>query len=678
MEHSARLAPIVDRVLWASGPEDLLRVVPELIVETPPLTMLEDGPGVLLSDPGPFLSGVTTYLCDCMEGLASRDPLIDASGIMVRQDPVVAALLPLFLECGRPGTRAQLVPAISLVWAASGLISGRAPWLGHLPGPLAQRWMVAQGKLESATDESRFESVRRIGDRLGARLGAAISLARVEGVAIPAGGLVRRIMTNPLVFAHPHGSLDPGEDLPEVAGLLNAPLDPDMLSHLFAAAELAWSGLRDRVARRKSTPVDSVLHQLAGQATAANALLDPIAGPVFIRSLPELVGVKHLRTSGLDARVARALLSEAALRPLAAAWADLITPLKTWDVVSALSSLVTPIWPTTGGWQIRGKYQRSGARWSLRVPSTRREDHAVVAVRMAEVVEAAKLTHERARDLVQARWRQQIGEFPDAVHTWTGDVGLAAFASPVKAVEFAERIHSSIPGPDGILREEGAGPVVAVSPDLRVGVGLAFGAVDGGTDGECTWLDGAAVGAALSLIGRGSPTLRTHDPLNIRRVVGEVDGLRSNGVASDPSLIQVLPASIVHPIHMHSSGDEAGGISEDFHFYPVPYWWDDGGRVWVWLELGSRLQGGPAELVVLNRVMFRDIHSRDVALQHSDLHDESSAVPGLAESGPELEDKQPPAWHPFDAMEREGLTPTRTEDPWARLDANPVVEIDDE
>jgi len=677
VEHSARIAPIADRISWATGPGDILKVVPELLAETPPMAELEDGPAILLSTPGPFLTGIVTFLCGCLEERSDGDALVDASEATVREDPAVQALLPLWLECGRPGSRIQSVPALAAIWASSALVSGNAPWLSRLPGPLVDRWRTAQASLHAASDEARYAGQRRIADRLSARLGASISLARASGVPLPAGGLVRRIMTNRLVFSYPHGHLDPRADLAEVAGLLRAPLDGAMLTHLFDAAEVAWTGIRERLAKHKSTPVDGVLHQLVGQGNATQAMLDPVAGAALIRCLPVLVGLQDLRSSGLDARVARGLLSEHALRPLAAAWTDLVGPVQIWSVLSALASLVTPIWPEAGGWQVRGRHHQPAASWSLRLPRTEASEHAVVAVRMSEILDAIRHHGPLARRMVQEQLRQVIQDFPGAEWAWVGDTGVVVFAGPERAVVFAERVHKAIPGPDGILSADDAGTPVAVSPDLRAGVGMAWGPVDGGTDGECTWLDGQAVGTAMALTGRGAPTLRADDPLNIRSAVGQPDGLRSHGIVADASLIEALQAAMSHPRHLQGTDEEVAGVGEDFLFYPVPYWWDDGSRVWVWLELGRRVRGGPAELAVFDRVMFRDIHSRDRALDRSDIQAEPERP--AAEDAPGT--AQPAAgggWTSFDLKDRVESDPAHSEDPWASLESGPVVEIDDE
>jgi hypothetical protein len=119
------------------------------------------------------------------------------------------------------------------------------------------------------------------------------------------------------------------------------------------------------------------------------------------------------------------------------------------------------------------------------------------------------------------------------------------------------------------------------------------------------------------------------------------------------------------------------GISEDFRFYPVPYWWEEDGSVWMWVELGSRLSGGPCELAVLNRVMFRDIHSRDAGLERSDIS-ESAPPPELAGAGQDESIGASLGWGGFEAVDREPRQPTQAADPWARMAETPEVEIDDD
>jgi hypothetical protein len=279
-----------------------------------------------------------------------------------------------------------------------------------------------------------------------------------------------------------------------------------------------------------------------------------------------------------------------------------------------------------------------------------------------------------------------MGAYPGAVSTLAGDMGLAAFSDPERAVHFAEMVHCEIPGSDGILTQGDGGVQVAVPPDLRVGVGLAWGRVDGGTDGVTTWLEGPAVGTAMALMGQAGPTLRVNDPLSIRSAVGQADGLKSDGIVADRSLLDALLRTLRHPAHTHGSKEEVAGIAEDFRCYPVPYWWDDGSRVWIWLELGLRLSEGPAELTVVSRSMFKDIHNRDRELEHSDI----APPPGISftseapsRSAPEPAAPAAPAdpakdWSPFDALGRGSLRSAGTTDPWAQIDDGPQLEIDDD
>jgi hypothetical protein len=445
----------------------------------------------------------------------------------------------------------------------------------------------------------------------------------------------------------------------------------------------------ERVAKRKPTGVDGILHQLVGQKSGASVLMDPIAGPALLRALPGLVDTKQLMAAGLDGRVAKAMLSDRALRPLAATWTDLVRPVRVWEVISTLAGMVTPVWPDKAGVQVRGTHHHPAARWSLRLPRIGSSAHAVAAVRLAPLIDQAMVHHPRARETVQACWAALLDVFPGAVSTLTGDMGLVAFSDPERAVHFAETVHSEFPGSDGILGQGEDGDQIAVSPDLRVGVGLAWGRVDGGTDGASTWLEGPAVGTAMALTGQGRPTLRVNDPLSIRSVIGQSDGLRSDGIVADRSLLDALLRTLRHPVHTHGSSDEVAGIAEDFRFYPVPYWWDDGSRVWVWLELGGRLSDGPAELTVISRAMFKDIHSRDRELEHSDLAPPpaiSLTSEAPSKSGPDPSTPAAPAapaapakdWSPFDALGRGSLRSAGTTDPWAQIDDGPQLEIDDD
>jgi len=536
--------------------------------------------------------------------------------------------------------------------------------------------MTAFGVLEALDRDQRFEVCRRIADRLSARMGAALTLCRQQGVDVPGRGLIREIMTNPLVFALPYGSLNPQNGLADVAGMLDNPIDGKMLGQMFRVVEVASSGIRSRVAKRKGSPLDNLLHHLTASSSAAAVLMDPVTGPAVVRSLSSLVGVKDLQEAGLDARVSKAMLADSALRPMASAWGELVGPVRAWGLISALASLVEPIWSEPNGWQVQGVHRPPAAKWSLRLPRSQVVEHSVVAVRFVELVAAAQIHGQGARPALKACWAKMVAKHPGVVDAWVADTAVAVFADPAEAVRFSESVHSELPGAEGIIRDPSTGAEFAVAPDMRVGVGLAWGRVDGGTDGALTWLNGPAVGEAVALAGRGSPSLRANDPLSIRRVAGQPDGLHSDGIVASGPFIACLQSCIAHPIHLFGSSEEVGGIADDFRFYPVPYWWEDGSRVWMWLELNGRGSAGPAELAVFNRVMFRDIHSRDLALERSDISAES--VSGAGKMPVSDEPDVGPAWNPFDALDRSESRDAGTTDPWAQLDAGPEVEIDDE
>ena len=179
---------VAERIGWAQSADDLIRLIPRLSQEAPPLAMLADGPAFLLGSPVPFLTGLVECVCDAVQSEQSYDTLIDASDTTVREDPLVQVLLALWSECGRAGARCQGVPTLAVVWAVSALVSGQAHWLNRLPGPLAYRWTEVQAQLSG---EGRAACLQKMTARIGARMGAAILLARGEGIEIPAGGLAR-------------------------------------------------------------------------------------------------------------------------------------------------------------------------------------------------------------------------------------------------------------------------------------------------------------------------------------------------------------------------------------------------------------------------------------------------------------------------------------------------------
>lgn len=664
------LEALVDRLDWAAGTDQVLAVMPRLADELPPLEWLDQAPAILLPTPLPLLTGLLSAMCDALESVGTPDPLVDSAPAEAGKDPLVASLLALWLQCGRPGCRSQAVPALALAWAASGLVAGQAGWIRRIPAPLAERWTAASRVLEQAGSEAH---IRMLSERLGARLGAAQGLAIAAGVGLSGQTITRAIMTNPLMIACPAQSMEPLEDLARVGALLQTELDPALMGALFPVAQVAWRGVSDRVRTRSASSLDSVLSQLIGPGGAPAALMDPIVGPALIRALPELVQPADLRSAGLEPRVAKAMLSERALRPLSAAWVDLVTPLRTWGVLSTVVSWVTPIWSTGSGVEVKDREHPPSARWSLRLPRIGTRPHAVVAVRLSGLIEAAEV--ECAREGMATIWRTLVEAEADAVGMMVHDTGIAVFTCPERAAHFAHSAHQKLPGNLGIMTHPISGEELAVPPDMRVGIGLAWGEVDGGTDGAGVWFEGRAVAAAVALMGQARPSLRTQDPLGIRAAVGQPDGLRSDGIVAESSFIEALKERLEPALHRRGSTDMVGGVGEDFRFYPVPYWWEAAAEVWMWVQLESRGEAGAAELIVFSRVMFRDIHSRDRDLERSDIREPPSEIDQAPPSvGVAPADK--PGWSPFDAIGRGGVVANA--DPWAQLDGEPEVEFDDE
>ncbi len=104
----------------------------------------------------------------------------------------------------------------------------------------------------------------------------------------------------------------------------------------------------------------------------------------------------------------------------------------------------------------------------------------------------------RAQALIGAAWHQLVADAPDALHQRVGCLGLSTFTSGLDAVAFAERSTRTLSGPRFLDAGEAA-PAFEVGPDVRVSAGIAWGRIQGGTDGRSVALDGRVVGRALAL-----------------------------------------------------------------------------------------------------------------------------------------------------------------------------------
>jgi hypothetical protein len=687
MEVADRMGPILGSCQWAGGMDDLLRVVPELAEELPPMERvpgsLVRGNAIPLPGASAVLAGVASFLCGVLEDPDSVDNLVDAREASVRDDPVVHALVAMWRDADRPGSRVLVLPALAAAWSLSGLVGGEPDLVAHLPGPLASRCVDRTRQLHEANAAEAAVLEARLAARLAARVGAAITLARSSGVPVPAGGIVRRLLTNPLVSLYRMDRLDPEANFVHVCRILRSPMDPAMVEMLFAAGKLAWSAVNQRLAGRKPRPVDRLIGAISVPGDSSSVLLDPELSPALIRCLADLIDARSLRSHGFDSRHAKRLLTDQALRPLSAAWGDVVGSLRTWTVLSAVVDRIAPLWSGMEGDEEVTEPIAISARWSLRVPSGLglRQDHAIVAVRFADLVDITQPNPDRARAILRRVTASVVSGFPDGLWTWMGDYGLAAFPTAGTAIRFGEAIRSTIPGPEGILEDTVNGSPLVVRPGLQLSIGMDWGRVDGGTDGATTWLEGPAVSGAIELTGGGAPTMSMHDPLEIRSATSEHAGLRSQGVIATPSFVAAIERGLSSEVHRFGEDTEAAGVSVDFRLYPVSSWWERDGTVRMWVEMGDRRRGGPAELICLNRLMFRDIHRRDQG---------ATGLAPLVESEPEPQldfvddetdvsissSKEAPEWDPFLSGDRPVKRKRSVDDLWTSLSEEPDVEVD--
>ncbi len=689
MEVADRLRPILTRCEWAGSIEALLGIVPELAEEIPPLERVPgsrvDGPGIPLPGASSVLAGVATFMCSTLEDTKVVDGLVDARESSVRDDPVVHALVTMWQDADRPGSQVMILPALSAAWALSGLLGEDAELMGHLPGPLATRCVERLRQLRGTYASATLGIESRLASRLSARVGAAITLSRTGGVNIPAGGVIRRILMNPLVSLYRPQRLDPRRDFVRVCNLLRAPMDPGLVELLFEAGKLAWSEVNQRIAGRKPRPVDRLLGTMRTPGDATSVLLDPMLGPGLLRCLGDLVDVKTLRGVGFDARMAKQLLNDQALRPLSGAWGDVVRPLRSWRVLSAVVDQIAPLWSGTEGDEEVTQPRSISARWSLRVPGGLgvRPHHAVVATRFADIISSSQSSPERTRAVLRRVWDAKLREVNDALWAWTADVGIAVFPSPSSALLFAESLRNSIPGAEGMLNDVVEGPPVVIHPGLRLAIGMDWGRVDGGTDGLTTWLEGPAVTGAMQLLGAGPPVESVNDPLGIRSVTTELTGLKSQGILASSNFVRSTERGITSSVHRHGDEVEVAGASTDFRLYPVPMWWESAGTVRMWVELGVRRCDGPAELVVMNRLMFRDIHRRDSEMDPAPVSGDVEATGqyGCVDDDTDVivqKGRGNDSWDPFLSGDRVvQKTRTLSDDPWGGMDSEPDLEIDE-
>jgi hypothetical protein len=460
---------------------DALRAVPELADGLPALVFDARGPHVW--------SGCSDALRAPLAGLGAalaseaRLPPADDDR-RLHEDPLVVTLTRLVIEGARHSPGAAGVPSLEVMRGAQ----------------LAQA-EPALAALHAGT--AGGEPLRRVAAGVQARLSAACARA-ADVVRVPA--LAWAVARASLLPLYARGSLDRDPSWARVADVLGVPLPPGTIEAIEAAVGLAVRGVAERRAAGKSTADDGVLLLRAlgsmrldagVDAAAAGLLLDPDGLAVLLPALSRYVDAKALQAQKVDAARAASLLTPSGGLAAASVLLEVIAALRTWDVLSQLVDVVG-----------------APPQRMFVVPRATPARGVVVAVGLGRL-----RTDPIRSEAVDATWSELTRGAEGNPVAEVGSSGLAVFADAVDALRFVILLRRRLDG----------------AP-----VGVAAGAVTGGTDGACVRLQGPAVEAALRWVAAAPSGARSGGDdaaLRLRHVGGWLCG---DGVGFDSAAAEAV------------------------------------------------------------------------------------------------------------------------------------------
>ncbi len=602
MDIDERLKTLLVDCRWVRDPELAALLLPGLSEHAPPLVALPtpDGdvvPGVPVLCIPALADGVALVFASAVEEGLAGSPLSSVDGLepeALRDDPLVLALTDLIAQASTPGIRASVVPVLAVAWIGQQLAAGRSGQVPGLSGDAAKKAMLAAGALGGVDPVARGACLRGVGFALAGRLGAAANMAAMAGAPVQLGGLYRQMLPDPLVMAFPRGTLDAGQGLGAAAEMLGLKVSEAVLNDAEKVATAVFQAHRDRADAGKLEPADSAISHFFHSGTdPERAIWHPFAGPAMVGLAPLLAG-KQLGTVGLSRDAAKAYGNQRSARALASVWRQFTMAMCKWDVLSRMVDLVVPIRIEGGRAHTPRGRLPVDARWSLLVPRPASQSSlaAVAAVRLSDVLDSVTVAlggrHWARWSVIQA-FHVACRDAGGSVRQVLGDAALVAFPAPEHALAFAGKIRTAL-GPGAMLAVDADGLEVKVPASAALGIGLALGAVDGGTDGESSSLGGRASVEALMLAGNGRADSVAHDPLSSRAAGWGQDGLHNHGVvASDTFVRSVVDRARKRgvPLHVRGESGQCGGVSDDFESYAVRAWWQDGKDVVAALLLGG-------------------------------------------------------------------------------------------
>ncbi len=420
----------------------------------------------------------------------------------LREDPLARGLRRLLQEAASLSPGAAGVVALDYARQCAATLAN--------PGPLLRESVAG---LAALPPERRGPALARVAAPMQARLALAASELAASGTRPPA--LISAIAVNPLVFLFAKGGFAEGLDLPFLAGVTGAAIDPELARDAVICFDTALGETLSRLEGGKATPADHVFalrFNLAELGQRATAVLraEPDAWAHLMPQLAGTVSAGALLEAGAVQARAVELCRPDVGTAVAATFRATLRTIQVWEVLAAVIACVVP----TGEPSIERQ---------LLVPRGGATIATIVAVSTGMMRTAVSEPVALSREVAEAvaGWRASLGAH--AVASDDGAVALFAFSDPYRGISFALS-----------LRERPAAglPVPAAA--------VATGTVSGGTDGAVVRLSGPAVQDALRLLAHSPLDMRLPDSPVLSQL-GLIDGtLRGSGVAAHTSVLDAL------------------------------------------------------------------------------------------------------------------------------------------
>jgi len=621
MDVDERLSTILQECRWVTDPGTAVRLIPALPAEAPAFVPLplRDGdvrPCVPVVCVPMVADAVARTIVAAVQGQATS--LEDADAAAVAADPLAAVCAEMLAQCAQPGLRNQSVPILAIAWCAWEVLAGRGDALPGVDPEVGKQSRTAAARVSASKGTARAEVLQQVGWALSSRVAGGLSLAAMAGAPVSTGGLYRQLLPQPLVLGFPRGTLD--VDPSDAAAVLGLSLEPGLVAAGRRAASWLLEESRKRLSAGKAEPHDVALQAVIPTGLSIeSAALHPTAGPALIAALPVLADAKALVKAGVDKKYAKGLVSTRGARAMSSAWGNLCQGLGMWDVLSSLVARIVPLTEVNGRMVGPHGALPADARWSMLLPRPNASStlQAVVAVRITEVRESLQGA------LVQRPWSLRNVERSfvavarkngASVRMVVGDHAVCTFPAPELALRFALVVRRAL-GPEATIELADDGTSVPVPPTATIGVGLALGVVDGGSDGESAWLTGRAVSEAVALAGNGRATRVFDDGVGVREAGWSSDGLANESIVATSAFVRAVLERTRRrdrPVYVRGEGGSCGGISEDFALAPVAGWWEAGeGVVAAALLLDKDGGEGAAEIRVMRAEDLREWFASD-------------------------------------------------------------------